>query len=144
MDFRHASIFRHVILIFCIFSVFHRLLRRPKRCAPKFYAKSRLNFCVSSVLDPIGDRNDVAICRYLPLFAAICRYPPLINTKISSRRRQPKHRQTLQKKQLGKSQSATVRTLTAAWVFPDSNVAYVFKYVYTCIRVHIFLVFLCI
>ena len=42
-----------------IFSVFHRFLRRPKRCAPKLYVKSRLIFCVSSVLDPIGDRNDV-------------------------------------------------------------------------------------
>ena len=42
--------------LFFIFSVFHRFLRRPKRCAPKFYAKSRLNFCVSSVLDPIGDQ----------------------------------------------------------------------------------------
>ena len=31
-------------------------MRRPKRCAPKFYVKSRLNFCVSCVLDPIGDR----------------------------------------------------------------------------------------
>ena len=39
-----------------IFIVFHRFLRRPKRCAPKLYVKSRLNFCVSSVLDPIGDR----------------------------------------------------------------------------------------
>ena len=33
--------------------------------------KIAADFCVSSVLDPIGDRNDVVICRY---FSAICRY----------------------------------------------------------------------
>ena len=38
------------------FNVVNRCLRRPKRCVPKLYVKSRLNFCGSSVLDPIGDR----------------------------------------------------------------------------------------
>ena len=52
-------------MFLCVFSyctAFDHFLRRPKRCAPKFYVKSRLNCCVSFVLDPIGDRNDVYIC----------------------------------------------------------------------------------
>ena len=30
-----------------------------ERIVPRFYTESRLVFCVSSDLDPIGDRNDV-------------------------------------------------------------------------------------
>jgi hypothetical protein len=45
-----------------IFSVFHLFSKRPKRCARKFYVKSRLNFCVSSVLDPIGDQILLGLC----------------------------------------------------------------------------------
>ena len=44
-----------------MFSVCHWFLRRPSRMVPRFYVKPRLIFCVSSVLDPIGDRNDVYI-----------------------------------------------------------------------------------
>ena len=49
-----------------ISNVFHLFLRRPKRIVPRFWSESRLNFCVSSVLDPIGDRNDVyiLICKW--------------------------------------------------------------------------------
>ena len=36
-------------------------MKKPKRIVPRFYAESLLIFCVSSVLDPIGDRGDVYI-----------------------------------------------------------------------------------
>ena len=51
--------FKHVSWFFSFITVVHHFLRRPERCTPQFYVKSRLNSCVSFVLDPIGDRNDV-------------------------------------------------------------------------------------
>ena len=59
MKFRHASVFLHAFFICIDSNIFHRFVRRPKRIVPRFYAEPRLIFCVSSDLDPIGDRNDV-------------------------------------------------------------------------------------
>ena len=70
---RHAFFFNHVFFILSICNVCHRFSRRPNRIVPRFYAEPRLIFCVSSDLDPIGDRNDVYIC------------PPLMRPPIPGR-----------------------------------------------------------